>query len=87
MAQDFAWLNQIYDNFDGGRAASWAQEAYPMLIAGLPLLSAESYREGVPEALMDLRILLERFTPENAEQHAFELCDRIADLRELLEEA
>lgn len=84
MSHDFTWLSQLHERFDIAHSTSWAREAHPVLIAALPLLSAESYRDGVPEAVMELRILLEHFTPETAEQHAVDLCNRLEDLLDLL---
>jgi hypothetical protein len=85
MSHDFSWLRQLHESFDPAQATAWAREAHPTLVASLPLLSAESYRDGVPEALMELRILLDHFTPETAEQHAFDLCNRLEDLWDLLQ--
>jgi len=85
MSQDLGWLIQLHESFEPSQAADWARGAQPVLMASIPLLSAESYREGFPEVLMELRLLLERFTPESAEQYAHELCDRLADMREILE--
>lgn len=87
MSHDFTWLSQLHERFQSEPPAVWAREVHPVLMASLPLLSAESYRDGVPEALMELRILLEHFTPETAEQHAVELCNRLEDLLDVLQAA
>lgn len=86
MHSDMGLLKEIHAFFSPEEAGSWAEAAKPMITRALPHLSsvAAISKEGFTEALDLLRDILDSHDPEDPESTAYEMCDRLADVLELL---
>ena len=84
MHADIQALREIHACFQAHQAGEWATAALPVVKAALPHLSSSAALtdEGFPDALMALRDAIDAYDPNAPERHAFELCDRLADVLE-----
>lgn len=89
MHSDVKLLREIHACFSPEEAGSWAEAAKPMITKALPHLSsvAAISKDGFTESLELLRDILDSHDPKDPEATAFEMCDRLADVLELLPDA
>ena len=88
MTPEIAQLKEIHECFSPQQAGTWAVAAERTIRAALPFLAScpASSEDGFPEALLALRDVLDRFNPNDPEVVAFELCDRLMDVFDLIED-
>ena len=88
LASDVVGLRDVQSCFSSDRAGPWAVAAAPMISSALPHLSASTAvaDDGFTDALMALCDVLDALDVADPEKLAFELCDRLTDVLELLPE-
>ena len=86
MHTNLALLKEIHECFSSEEAGAWAAAAVPMITSALPHLGAASgiAEDGFAEAMDLLRDVLDAYDEDDPEATAFEICDRLADVLELL---
>lgn len=88
MHTNLALLKEIHGCFSSEEAGAWAAAAVPMINSALPHLAAATAisQDGFSEAMDLLRDILDAYDENDPESTAFEICDRLADVLELLPE-
>ena len=86
MDETLIQLKALHECFDAEQAGAWALAALPLLRHALPTLSSHSLlaQEGFSEAVMGLRDQVIGFQEADPEAAAFELCDRLADVLDFI---
>ena len=86
MHTSLALLKEIHGCFSSEEAGAWAAAAVPMILHALPQLGAASAiaQDGFMEAMDLLRDILDSYDENDPDSTAFEICDRLADVLDLL---
>ena len=86
MHPDIVLLKEIHGCFEAEQAGAWANAVVPAIQRAAPHLASCSAvaGDGFAEALMALHETLDKFDESDPESTAFEICDRLADVLDLL---
>lgn len=86
MHEDIRLLKEIHGCFEAEQAAAWARAVVPVILRSAPHLASCSAMagDGFAEALMALHATLDKFDEDDPESTAFEICDRLADVLDLI---